>query len=59
MQQKYLTVGNATIKKRREENHIINKDFVKYVKNNLVMLIKNAIKFKITVFTPENIVILH
>ena len=39
----------------KEKNSYYNKNFVIYVKKQLVMMIKNAIKFKIIVFIPENL----
>ena len=42
-----------------ENTHIVNKSFVIYAKKHLVIMIKNAMKFKFTVITLENIGALH
>ena len=42
-----------------EKNHIVNKHFATYAKQNLVIMIKIAMMLKITVITLENIGTLH
>ena len=48
-----------TINRKSKKYHMMNKSFVIYVKNELVMIIKNGTKFKVTVILPGNKETLH